>query len=129
MNKSWMCLGDKLDRDYKTYAYGVKGFIDFAKGNADSSGRIRCPCRKCKHLSNHTLNLVEDHLYVNGIDQGYKEWVLHGELFPKVDFFTSGSGNPTAWLASHVGILTGTYAPIATSSWARVPQDVKDHIK
>ena len=42
---------------------------------------------------------------------------------------TEGEGQLAAWLASHVGALTRTYAPLATTSWKKVPQDVKELIK
>ena len=45
------------------------------------------------------------------------------------DKHTGGEGQPAAWLASHVGALTRTYAPLATTSWKKVPQDVKELIK
>lgn len=47
----------------------------------DSHGQIKCLHRKCKNLCFHKIDLVEEHLFVNVIDQGYTDWILHSEPY------------------------------------------------
>ena len=77
-----MRVTDRLGQNYNVYAEGVKKFLEFALGTCDSDGRIRCPCRECRNLRSHKIDLVREHLFVKGIDKGYTDWVLHGEPYP-----------------------------------------------
>ena len=95
------------------------------------------------YLSNK-INLIKIYfkpfVYIAIVNQRRVRGITRGVCIEKVrkvgkikvdisDDHTGGSGDSAAWLASYVGTLTRTYAPMATSSWAKVPQDVKDHIK
>ncbi|KAL9459648.1 hypothetical protein AB3S75_002951 [Citrus x aurantiifolia] len=79
MDKSWMSM-DRRSKDYET---GVERFIDFAMVHATNSNHILCPCMKCGNVKHHTVDEIRDHLYLNGIDQSYNNWILHGEKVVK----------------------------------------------
>ncbi|KAH7845791.1 hypothetical protein Vadar_006051 [Vaccinium darrowii] len=86
MDKSWIHL---KNRWCGSYINGVKQFILFAKTNANGKEKIRCPCQRCNNMYFREFNVVEDHLYIHGMTQGYFQWFHHGESFE----FTSGSNN------------------------------------
>ncbi|XP_035547412.1 uncharacterized protein LOC108987287 [Juglans regia] len=77
MDKAWMHIEDRLRSN--EYANGVKQFIDMAKAHAPGRECIRCPCRRCRNRSFHHIAMVEDHLFIVGIDTSYTEWIFHGE--------------------------------------------------
>lgn len=54
-------------------------FIDIVFFFPLKSNFIRCPCLKCGNIKKLELDDVRAHLYFNGIDQSYKEWIFHGE--------------------------------------------------
>src|ERR1051325_7816525 len=78
MDKSWMHKS-RLSKDYELR---VENFIKFGFSNANN-GFIRCPCLKCGNCEKQSRNGIQDHLYVNGIDESYKIWFWHGEELPK----------------------------------------------
>ncbi|XP_035546617.1 uncharacterized protein LOC118348652 [Juglans regia] len=80
MDKAWMHIEDRLRSN--EYGQGVRQFMAMAQANAPSSDRIRCPCRRCRNRQFHPLSLVEDHLFIIGIDSTYTEWIFHGEDDP-----------------------------------------------
>ncbi|KAH7845823.1 hypothetical protein Vadar_006468 [Vaccinium darrowii] len=86
MDKSWIHL---KNRWCGSYVNGVKQFILFAKTNANGKEKIQCPCQRCNNMYFREFNVVEDHLYIHGMTQGYFQWFHHGESFE----FTSGSNN------------------------------------
>jgi hypothetical protein len=49
----------------------------------DGRGMTRCPCHKCGNRYYNRIDVVENHLYQNGIDLSYTQWIFHGE-----DLFT-----------------------------------------
>ncbi|KAL7597805.1 hypothetical protein Lser_V15G21659 [Lactuca serriola] len=86
MDKSWM----GAYRTSETYVKGVAEFIKYAVRNykiskhmdpADTKKKIRilCPCVKCVNHICHSVDVVDDHLFRNGIDQTYTNWNKHGE--------------------------------------------------
>ncbi|XP_042944837.1 uncharacterized protein LOC122278720 [Carya illinoinensis] len=76
MDKGWMHLTNRFST---TYVEGVNQFISIARDHADKLGRIRCPCVKCKNGYYRIINVVEDHLFIKGIDKNYTQWIFHGE--------------------------------------------------
>lgn len=78
-------MGDQLGKDYNVYAKGVKGFLEFAYSTVDIDLRIKCLGRKCKNLRSHKMDLVGEHLFVNGIEWGYTDSVLHGEPYTTIE--------------------------------------------
>ncbi|XP_042973064.1 uncharacterized protein LOC122304867 [Carya illinoinensis] len=77
MDRAWMHIEDRMRSN--EYAEGVKKFIDMAKAHAPRRDCIRCPCRRCRNRSFHPISMVEDHLFIVGIDTSYTEWIFHGE--------------------------------------------------
>ncbi|XP_042974567.1 uncharacterized protein LOC122306194 [Carya illinoinensis] len=77
MDRAWMHIEDRMRSN--EYAEGVKKFIDMAKAHALGRDCIRCPCRRCRNRSFHPISMVEDHLFIVGIDTSYTEWIFHGE--------------------------------------------------
>ena len=51
----------------------------FTVERANNPNRIKCPCIRCGCLENVTVEVLRDHLFVNGIDKGYTRWIWHGE--------------------------------------------------
>ncbi|XP_038698945.1 uncharacterized protein LOC119996398 [Tripterygium wilfordii] len=61
---------------------GVEEFIDYAsKKNSEfeNTGKIRCPCMKCKCIRFRSLDDIRMHLYKKGFQPGYYYWTSHGE--------------------------------------------------
>ncbi|XP_061993493.1 uncharacterized protein LOC133711378 [Rosa rugosa] len=76
MDKSWM----HADRRSHTYELGVEEFLKFAFENPSDVDNICCPCAKCGGTDEtFSIRMIKDHLYWNGIDESYKDWVWHGE--------------------------------------------------
>ncbi|KAI5344886.1 hypothetical protein L3X38_012763 [Prunus dulcis] len=75
MDKSWM----HSDRRSKAYEFGVEAFLNFAVENLLTTTHIRCPCVKCVNLKSFGVGIIRDHVYFNGVDQSYKNWIFHGE--------------------------------------------------
>ncbi|XP_042988618.1 uncharacterized protein LOC122316149 [Carya illinoinensis] len=77
MDKAWMHIEDRLHSS--EYVEGVKQFIDVAKAHALGRNCIRCPCRRCRNCTFHPIGVVQDHLFIIGIDTSYTAWIFHGE--------------------------------------------------
>ncbi|XP_026397199.1 uncharacterized protein LOC113291933 [Papaver somniferum] len=81
MDKSWMSTG----RTKKRYREGVAAFLRYAVNHLKEEGEtydeflMLCPCTNCLNLCACSVGDVEDHLFVNGIDQTYTIWNKHGE--------------------------------------------------
>jgi len=69
---------NRLSREYEL---GIETFIAFGLRHNNGSNLIRCPCLKCGNRISKEVEIVRNHLYVNGIDQSYKIWFWHGEDF------------------------------------------------
>lgn len=69
--------------------------MEMARPCVDSRDRIRCPCRKCKNFMLETVRNMEDHLFINGFDATYTNWVHHGEIIFVWNIGTSGLGRET----------------------------------
>ncbi|CAL9002533.1 unnamed protein product [Prunus brigantina] len=75
MENHWMLA----DRRSKEYEEGVEEFLRIALSNAVDQGRIRCPCQKCENTRKFTIRVIREHMYFNGFDQTYKDWIWHGK--------------------------------------------------
>lgn len=82
MDENWMRIRDRLGMNYNVYAKCVKKFLEFAYCTINSHRQIIYPCKKCKNLRSHKKYLVGEHLFVNSINYGYTDWILHGEPYP-----------------------------------------------
>ena len=69
-------LADRLSTEYKK---GVDSFLEFTIENVKDSNLIPCPCIKCGNLQKIGVKKIKEHLYFNGIDQSYKQWIWHSE--------------------------------------------------
>ncbi|KAL0556751.1 hypothetical protein IC582_005267 [Cucumis melo] len=78
MDKSWM----QKNRTSSEYAYGVEMFIKNGLKHSKTSNVMACPCLKCVNAKTLYVNTIRDHLFFNGIDQSYQEWIFHGESLP-----------------------------------------------
>ncbi|KAL0541605.1 hypothetical protein IC582_021658 [Cucumis melo] len=78
MDKSWM----QKNRTSSEYAYGVEMFIKNGLKHSKTSNVMACPCLKCVNAKTLDVNTIRDHLFFNGIDQSYQEWIFHGESLP-----------------------------------------------
>ncbi|KAB1212871.1 hypothetical protein CJ030_MR5G010171 [Morella rubra] len=61
------------------YGTGVGKFMSMSRQHVDDLNRVRCPCQKCRNRYYKPLNVVEDHLWLNGFSRDYTKWVFHGE--------------------------------------------------
>ncbi|KAF5468951.1 hypothetical protein F2P56_013059 [Juglans regia] len=77
MDKTWMHIEDRFGSN--EYALGVNHFITMARAHALGGNDIRCPCRRCCNMFFQLINVVEDHLFIVGIDPSYQTWIFHGE--------------------------------------------------
>ncbi|XP_026398281.1 uncharacterized protein LOC113294073 [Papaver somniferum] len=81
MDKSWM----STDRTKKRYREGVAAFLRYAVNHLKEEGEtydeflMLFPCTDCLNLCACSVGDVEDHLFINGIDQTYTIWNKHGE--------------------------------------------------
>ncbi|KAI5322831.1 hypothetical protein L3X38_031903 [Prunus dulcis] len=75
MEKSWM----PAYRRSKDYEEGVEEFLRISLANAIDHGRIRCPCQKCGNTRKFTIRVIREHMYFNGFDQTYKDWIWHAK--------------------------------------------------
>ncbi|KAL0546713.1 hypothetical protein IC582_016625 [Cucumis melo] len=70
------------NRTSSEYAYGVEMFIKNGLKHSKTSNVMACPCLKCVNAKTLDVNTIRDHLFFNGIDQSYQEWIFHGESLP-----------------------------------------------
>ncbi|XP_028095771.1 uncharacterized protein LOC114295665 [Camellia sinensis] len=71
-------------------------FVDMAKRNAGYPEKIICPCKDCRNLSHHCIEVVYEHLVIKGMDETYTNWFHHGEqpnVSDKPDMEMLGSYN------------------------------------
>ncbi|GLT54886.1 hypothetical protein SLA2020_280470 [Shorea laevis] len=94
MDKSWM----KMWRGTVEYIRGVEAFLRFAISNSTTKDLIVCPCKKCRFRYKLHRDEVYDHLIgLNGIVEGYTDWIWHGEKIDNHDLhrgpIIEGSGS------------------------------------
>ncbi|ONI01379.1 hypothetical protein PRUPE_6G136200 [Prunus persica] len=66
-------------RRSKEYEHGVEEFLRIALANAIDHRRIHCPYQRCGNTRKFTIRVIREHLYFNGVDQTYKDWIWHGQ--------------------------------------------------
>ncbi|XP_060958614.1 uncharacterized protein LOC115705102 isoform X2 [Cannabis sativa] len=76
IDKSWITK----NRCDDAYWEGVQVFIEFASKHTDSSGKILCPCVRCRNTRRHKLLTVETHIFDKGFESSYQKWIWHGEI-------------------------------------------------
>ncbi|KAM5578023.1 hypothetical protein ABKV19_008374 [Rosa sericea] len=69
----------EADRRSLVYEEGVEMFLKFAASNASNPNFLLCPCSKCGSTKKKTVKTIRDHLYFNGFNQSYKNWIWHGQ--------------------------------------------------
>ncbi|XP_050387117.1 uncharacterized protein LOC126803351 [Argentina anserina] len=86
IDKGWV----KLTRTSVDYKAGLQEFLLHSVSVvADSFGRIKCPCKKCRNGQVRLPpEVVRDHLIVHGMFPPYEDglWVDHGEDLPNPNF-------------------------------------------
>ncbi len=76
MDRSWI----HASRLSAEYSQGIDSFVEFAKNNdPDYKGAMKCPCKKCVCIKFLRVEVVREHLVINGFDTGYTKWICHGE--------------------------------------------------
>ena len=82
-NRTWMLQRkDQFGMISGEFRDGVDDFIRIATRDPtipDVTGRIPCPCTRCRNRYWETSFNVEKHLYHHGFVDGYVNWTLHGE--------------------------------------------------
>ncbi|KAK9043169.1 hypothetical protein V6N11_071517 [Hibiscus sabdariffa] len=83
MDRNWMSHRNRFSPEYQE---GVRDFLNLAKQNTDSSGRIRCPCKDCHNCLFKKIADVKFDLFKHGFAEDYTRWTHHGESFqPSID--------------------------------------------
>ncbi|XP_026410665.1 uncharacterized protein LOC113305888 [Papaver somniferum] len=142
MDKSWM----STDRTKKRYREEVAACLRYAINHLKEEGEtydeflVLCPCTYCLNLCACSIDDVEDHLFVNGIDQTYTIWSKHGE---KDEVITSSRsvnvnngmhaefemGTPTDAPDEYFGMGTPTDAPDTIDMMQAAEEFADDPIK
>ncbi|XP_041011471.1 uncharacterized protein LOC121255261 [Juglans microcarpa x Juglans regia] len=116
MDKAWMHIEDRLHSNH--YGEGVRQFMAMAQAHSPGSDRIRCPCKRCRNRAFHTLSLVEDHLFIIGIDPTYTEWIFHGEDDPFLDAtFSDEEGDDASAYNDYIDDVDDTLDDIRVGSF------------
>ena len=55
INKSWITIKNHKLVDYMN---GVKAFVEYAYNFVDSSGKVRCPYKKCVNMNFERIGVV-----------------------------------------------------------------------
>ncbi|KAJ9566908.1 hypothetical protein OSB04_002874 [Centaurea solstitialis] len=79
LDRSWISAANRLSVEYRQ---GVEEFIRVAKNHLDYRGLSRCSCKKCGNAMLQTIDLIKQHLFVNGIQMTYQVWHYLGESLP-----------------------------------------------
>jgi len=81
-NRCWMLQRkNRFGLVTKEFKNGIDGFIQVVARDptiVDASGRIPCPCAKCRNRYREKSFWVEKHLYDHKFVDGYINWTLHG---------------------------------------------------
>ena len=81
-NKEWMTK-HRLSPEYLD---GLVHFIEFTKKNGGGCKHFPCPCAKCRNGHGMiALELIHEHLLINGIDKSYTHWFFHEECLATTD--------------------------------------------
>ena len=68
IDKSWITIKNRKSVDYMN---GVKDFVDHASNFVDSSGKVRCPCKKCVNMNFERIVVLRVHLLQNDFHEFY----------------------------------------------------------
>ncbi len=72
MDRSWIHASRLSDE----YSQGIDSFVEFNKNNdPDYKGEMRCPCKKCVCIKWLGVDLVKEHIVINGFAKGYTKWI------------------------------------------------------
>ena len=77
MDKSWMVM----DRRSIKFRNGLEAFFKFSVDNGINPMSMNCPCIKCGNLETHTVEEIRGHVFFNGIDSAYRDWIWHVKLY------------------------------------------------
>ncbi|KAJ8622014.1 hypothetical protein MRB53_030543 [Persea americana] len=89
-NKAWM----NKHRLSPEYLDGIVHFLEFTKKHGGGFKHFPCPCAKCRNGSGMiALNMIHEHLLINGIDESYTHWILHGECVATTNEKTTRSNH------------------------------------
>ncbi|XP_019160044.1 PREDICTED: uncharacterized protein LOC109156648 [Ipomoea nil] len=83
MDRSWMYQRRTQRGDLnQVFIEGLETFIEFAcsQPNFMDGTKIRCPCKRCRHISFEEAESVRFHLCKFGFVPNYFEWNRHGEM-------------------------------------------------
>lgn len=81
MDKDWVFL-DRMSDEYLTR---LRAFIAHALRVSAFDGHIKCPCSQCCNRYWKSPIEVEEHIFVDGMDEDYVNapWTSHGEQLPR----------------------------------------------
>ncbi|XP_038680928.1 uncharacterized protein LOC119981859 [Tripterygium wilfordii] len=88
-SRKWMYnrIGPNRVGITEEFLKGVEDFIEFAcqsSSDFQNTGKIRCPCVRCKCTRYHGLDDIRMHLYQKSFQPRYHYWTSHGEEMPNI---------------------------------------------
>ena len=66
-------------RASEEYQNGVENFLEYCTNISTNLKSIKCPCLECGNTRSMGIRQIRDHLFCNGIDKSYQNWIYHGE--------------------------------------------------
>ena len=75
INKSWIMIKNCKPIDYMN---GVKAFVEHVSNFVNSSGKVRCPCKKCVNMNFERIGVVRVHLLHKEFHKFYTS-IFHGK--------------------------------------------------
>ena len=100
---------------------GLRQFLSFAQMQeiTKESGRMVCPCRKCKNQIMHHVDTVNRHLHGRGFVPGYNVWCFHGEN-PNIIFDNTSYATPSTSV-TYEESMGGCYTSCSAEATYRNP--------
>ena len=77
INKSWITIKNWKSLDYMNGV--IKDFVEHASNFIDSSGKVRCPCKKPVNMNFKRIGVLRGHLLRNGFHEFYTKWIFHSQ--------------------------------------------------
>ena len=67
------------NRNSVAYMNGVKDFVEYASNFVDTSGKVRCQCKKRMNINFERIVVLRVHLLQSGFHKFYTKQIFHVE--------------------------------------------------
>lgn len=68
-----------MDKRSFEFSEWLANFLNFAIEKENFIEKNRCLYLKCGNKNKLNVNEIQNHVFENGIDKSYKNWIWHGE--------------------------------------------------